>query len=122
MKSPSLPLFVFEFGSKKFFFFDDRLTETDDFGRYELAAESMLSLQKALGREADEKTAKKMMLAFLLDHEVKEIVTEKVHLFDYEVKKFGNGGHVIVDKDLVGRRVRVKIEVLDGQDAGQKKP
>jgi putative transposon-encoded protein len=33
--------------------------------------------------------------------------------FKYTVKRAGNSGHIIVDKELVGKRLKIRFEVTD---------
>ncbi len=62
----------FKFDRKKKFLIKGQIWETDEKGNIELAKESILTLEKALGYRVSEEKAYKLIRMYLEDNEVKD--------------------------------------------------
>ncbi len=100
---------LFKFPSKKYFYFNDEFTQTDDQGNYELTNDSMIAFlhKTVVGAAGNRKLTQEQEISlyyqFLLDHEC--LVKKGV------VAKQGNSGKLSMPKSWIGKHVTYIVGV-----------
>lgn len=99
---------IFEFNDKKYFYFHDKFTQTDDKGHYELDKDDYEKILKDLGKSnEDEKTAYAFVYQFLINHETLT--------FETFVKRSGNSARIPIPPKYLEKHVKVWVAFLNNK-------